>query len=856
MKKLITCLAVLSMILTSVPAAAVQGAAADSAASVSAAETEKAASPADLTGRWFLQEDGESTGYVMVFEDGMYSYYNYAENTAYGGTVKIGYDEHPDGTASEIYSFYDNSGAFWIGCAKPDTESDVLPIGQDGAAMLVKDTADYETASVADIAGSYSYQVLDEQSGDYNADGTVTVSEDGTYTYTDAKGKISSEGTVTVSYDVYPDGSTNVWYTFRDTASGGFFASCCASDDAGVFICGQDGAVRLVSDAATPVDVIASPALLIGKWLVQNSDGQTEGALTVDEDGSFICITGSYEDGNMVNTVGTVSVTGGSDQGSADAPLFEFYDTDAKTVFKTGTLFRKDTVALEDGGRLVRDDSVRRAEGADICGEWILKSQIIEPEWGMTGEYEEEGTVTVSYDEETGGAVFTYRDSSSGEKKTGKVLASYQMFADCGVTIWYCFYDSNGEFWLGAQGPTPDNRNTLTVGQVGDLILTHAEPVPNDFGFYDAEDLPESGAGVKVLDGEWTNPYVPFGNWEGCAVSFHFDCYTQYSGYFTMTISENDMPDSTVIGSVRLQYQLEEDGSRTYYYALYQGDGVFLLFDANGELPLEAISTAGETPLTFVRSAEPFDASEDMQLYDAAAAPKGLSTQNLEGEWKLDDSEDETILKITHSADTTARFALVNYTDGRAESVSEGLVKLQYFYNISLDREYIYALYVADEQGDFNQLLMTVSAEGELPRKELRLSNVDIRFERIADAPEAHTYTDDQLMEMALNDYEAKHGVRPASASVVTVLDGIPVPEGEALIILSDEKGSDLDYYVVNADTGIGTNSVSDPVDLPQTGNNSLKNLLLMFSALLMTVFGIVAFRQSGILRRREEEEA
>ena len=853
MKKLITCLTVLSMLLTSVSAAAVQASAADEAAPAAAAETEKAASPADLIGRWFLQENGENTGYVMVFEDGTYSYYNYAENTAYGGTVTIGSDEHPDGTASEIYSFYDDGGKFWIGCMKPDTDSDVLPIGQDGAAALVKDTADYETASAADIAGSYSYQVLNEKNGEYDADGTVTVSEDGTYTYTDAKGSTTSEGTVTVSYDVYPDGSTNVWYTFRDTATGGCFASCCASNDAGVFICGQDGAVRLVSETDAPVSGMVTTAELIGKWIVKNADGQTEGALTVDEDGSFICITGSYEDGNMVNTVGTVTMMSESDPDSTDAPLFRFINSDTEKEFLLGTLYQKDTIALADGGRLVRDDSVRKAEGADLCGEWILKNQIILPEWGMTGEYEEAGTVTVSYDEETGGAVYTYRDGSSDTVQTGTVVASYQMFPDCNALIWYCFYDSNGEFWIGAQDSSAVSRNTLTIGQTGEQVLTHAVPVPNDYGFYDADEVPASGAGVAVLTGEWINPYVPSGNWEGCAVTIRFDGYNSYEGMFTMTISETNMPDTTIFGGVRLQYQLNDDGSRTYYYALYNGDGVVLLFDANVELPLDEICTVSDKPLSFLRSI-PFEADEDTQFYDAAAAPAGLSMQNLAGEWKNADGEAETVIEFTNIMDTNARFTLTNYADGKPESTSEGVAQLQYFYNIALEREYLYVLYVADENGECNQILMTVSADGELPLNELKLSNADIRFARTADAPKAHKYSDDKLTEMALNDYEAKHGVRPASAAVVTVLDGVPVPEGEAVVILTDENGSDLDYYVVNADTGIGTNSASDPVNLPQTGNNSLKNLLLTVGALLMTAFGITAVRQSGVFRRRKEQ--
>ena len=855
MKKLITCLAVLSMILTAVPAAVVQAAAADRSAPVAATETEQAVSPADLAGRWFLQEGGENIGYVMVSGDGTYSYFNYAESTASGGTVTIEYDEHPDGTSTAIYSFYDNSGEFWIGCMMPDGDSDVIPVGQDGAAQLAKDTADYETASPADIAGSYSYQVLREESGEYEADGTVTVSEGGTYTYTDAKGNISSEGTVTVSYDVYPDGSTNAWYTFRDTASGGYFASCCSSNDSGVFICGQDGAVRLVSDTAVPVAAEVTPAALTGKWFVKNSDGQTEGALTVDENGDFYCITGSYEDGDAVCTVGTVTMHYECHPDGTETPYFRFFDTEAEALFLSGTLSSDGTVALEDGGSLVRDDSVRTASGADICGEWILKNQILDPDFCYTGEYEEAGTVTVSCDEESGRAVYTYRDSVSGSEQTGTVIATYQMFPDGGVLIWYCFCDSEGEFWIGAQEPTADNRNTLYIGQTGEQVLTHAEAVPNDYGFYDVTDAPASGVSVKALNGEWINPYVPFGNWEGCAVSFFFDSYYLYAGSFTMTVSEDGRPDSTINGSVRLQYTLEKDGYRTYYYVLYAGEEVFLLFDVTGDLPLDVISTAGEASISFVRADEPYDADEDMQLYDAVVAPADLTMLNLAGEWQQAESETETVLKFTHCTDTNARFTLTTWEDSRVDSVSEGFAKLQYFYNPWGEREYLYVLYVADDKGEFNQLLMTVSADGVLPLDALQLSNVDIRFDRIADAPQEYKYSDDQLMDMSLNDYEAKHGVRPDSASVVTVLDGIPVPEGEVVVILTDKNGSDLDYYTVNADTGIGTDSAYEPVNLPQTGNNSLKNLLLMLSALLMTAFGFAAVRQSGILRRKADEQ-
>jgi LPXTG-motif cell wall-anchored protein len=686
----------------------------------------------------------------------------------------------------------------------------------------------------------------------------VTVSEDGAYIYTDAKQRLSSEGTVTVTYDVYPDGSTNVWYTFRDTASGGYFANCCESAEPGVVICGQDGAVRLVSDTPVIIAPIAgelTPDALTGRWILKTDDGQDAGVVAVDENGSFFYASGSCEDEDFVNFAGEIIMHYDMLPDGTETAVFRFFDTEADSLFLSGTLCDDSTLCLEQGGTLIRDDSVRKASAADIAGTWLLKNQVLDADGCNTGEYETAGTVTVSYDAEAGRTVYSYAENGSDTVQTGTAYASYVLNPDLSTQIWYDFFDSNGEFWIGAQDLTRDNRNTLFVGMTAEQILTHEEAVPNDYGYYDADDVPESGISVTALDGEWIIPYVPFGNWEGGTAALFINGYNRKEGSFSRNSSFEGEPDLSGGGADRLQYQLDEEGFRRYFFVLYAGEDIFLVLDVNGDLPLEELSTAGEAPLTFMRSAEPYDAEDYLQLYDAITAPENLSMTALAGTWQENDSEYETILQFSRDESTFSWFSLTTYVDGSAEDITGGLAKLQYYYNAAGEREYLYALYVADDEGICNQILMTIAPAAALPVNELQLAFNEISFTRIADAPKEYVYSDEELEEMAMVDYTVKRGVCPEYSIAVTVLVGVPDPEGEVEIFLSDENCSDLDYYIVNADTGIGTDSTNKPVNLPQTGNNSLQDLLLVIGALLMTAFSFFAFRHSGMLRRKEETE-
>ncbi|MDE6092807.1 MAG: LPXTG cell wall anchor domain-containing protein [Ruminococcus sp.] len=79
--------------------------------------------------------------------------------------------------------------------------------------------------------------------------------------------------------------------------------------------------------------------------------------------------------------------------------------------------------------------------------------------------------------------------------------------------------------------------------------------------------------------------------------------------------------------------------------------------------------------------------------------------------------------------------------------------------------------------------------------------------------------------------------------------------DGKYQITLTDSSDNVLDVYVINPETGIGTDSAGNEVNLPQTGNNSLKNVLTAVVAFMMTAFGFCAVKLSGINRRKKNEQ-
>ena len=106
-----------------------------------------------------------------------------------------------------------------------------------------------------------------------------------------------------------------------------------------------------------------------------------------------------------------------------------------------------------------------------------------------------------------------------------------------------------------------------------------------------------------------------------------------------------------------------------------------------------------------------------------------------------------------------------------------------------------------------------------------------------------------EMSNWAKNDYFKKTGAEPY-ASTYTEND-----DGTLTITLFDEDGNVLDKYTVHSKTGIGFNSTGDEINLPQTGNNSMKNWLIVFGALMLIGLGAASIKASRVPFRRKDEQ-
>ena len=107
--------------------------------------------------------------------------------------------------------------------------------------------------------------------------------------------------------------------------------------------------------------------------------------------------------------------------------------------------------------------------------------------------------------------------------------------------------------------------------------------------------------------------------------------------------------------------------------------------------------------------------------------------------------------------------------------------------------------------------------------------------------------TPERMWEMAVKDYQKKHG-----NVALTAENGKKNLDGTVEVILKDEAGNIVETYTVDARTGVGTDSKQNAVNLPQTGINGMGAVAAVGSAVLMTAAGAwMMFRSS---RKKDED--
>ena len=131
----------------------------------------------------------DDAGYVTVDADGTYIYQPKDGSLRKRGTVKVAYEEHPDGSQTAYYAFTENeSGEFWIGTSSCDpTGKGAFYIGNGRTARLFPKEPRFDDFS--DYVGRWQCDRCTIQIGEQGTGYLVTVrwadsaSEDNEWTY-------------------------------------------------------------------------------------------------------------------------------------------------------------------------------------------------------------------------------------------------------------------------------------------------------------------------------------------------------------------------------------------------------------------------------------------------------------------------------------------------------------------------------------------------------------------------------------------------------------------------------------------------------------------------------------------------
>lgn len=107
--------------------------------------------------------------------------------------------------------------------------------------------------------------------------------------------------------------------------------------------------------------------------------------------------------------------------------------------------------------------------------------------------------------------------------------------------------------------------------------------------------------------------------------------------------------------------------------------------------------------------------------------------------------------------------------------------------------------------------------------------------------------SEEEFCEMAFKDFEQLTGTTPYIAEIIKNEGGILTIE------LRDVDGAIYATYEIDSVTGIGTRSDGSEVNLPQTGNNSLKTVIAVSAALTLTIAGAYSVAKSGVIRKKED---
>ena len=142
-----------------------------------------------------------------------------------------------------------------------------------------------------------------------------------------------------------------------------------------------------------------------------------------------------------------------------------------------------------------------------------------------------------------------------------------------------------------------------------------------------------------------------------------------------------------------------------------------------------------------------------------------------------------------------------------------------------------------------------VSAETTiLPATTTTIATISVSKAATTETSATHIASNEDLCDWVIVDYEDKTGITADNAEITDE------ENGNYEITLKDKDEEILDIYIIDPNTGTGTETNNNKeVNLPQTGNYSLTNLMIAVGAFLMTGIGFYTIKISDVIRCKEK---
>ena len=142
-----------------------------------------------------------------------------------------------------------------------------------------------------------------------------------------------------------------------------------------------------------------------------------------------------------------------------------------------------------------------------------------------------------------------------------------------------------------------------------------------------------------------------------------------------------------------------------------------------------------------------------------------------------------------------------------------------------------------------------VSAETTiLPATTTTIATISVSKEATTETSATHIASNEDLCDWVIVDYEDKTGITADNAEITDE------ENGNYEITLKDKDEEILDIYIIDPNTGTGTETNNNKeVNLPQTDNYSLTNLMIAVGAFLMTGIGFYTIKISDVIRCKEK---